>query len=115
MISKAEEKLSTIAEIGLRLLDFKVLVKLDNEAEMYGHIFIPPSAREESTTGRFICASAAAWSDAELATIPTEHLPKYGERVLCAKYAGRNVKGRDGQSYRLMNDKDIYAVIEFEK
>jgi co-chaperonin GroES (HSP10) len=31
--------------------------------------------------------------------------------VLFAKYAGTTVKGRDGKEYRLVNDKDLGAVL----
>ena len=34
-----------------------------------------------------------------------------GARVIYAKYAGTTVKGADGVDYRLVNDKDISAVV----
>lgn len=37
--------------------------------------------------------------------------PKPGDRVLFAKYAGAVVKGRDGIDYRIVNDKDVAAVL----
>lgn len=38
-------------------------------------------------------------------------IPKPGDRVYTAKYAGFEVVGRDGQKYRMCNDKEIVAVI----
>lgn len=38
--------------------------------------------------------------------------PQAGDTVIFARYAGKAVKGNDGQDYRLMNDKDILAVRE---
>ena len=99
-------------DIGIRLLDYKVLVQLDNPAEMIGSIYIPPNAREDTTQGYFIAASPAAWD--YLDATNTEP-PVWGERVFCAKYSGRNIKGKNGKDYRIMNDKDIYAILDYKK
>lgn len=37
--------------------------------------------------------------------------PKIGDRVSYARYAGALKKGKDGKDYRIVNDKDIYAVL----
>lgn len=37
--------------------------------------------------------------------------PGVGDRVLFAKFAGAKVTGKDGKEYRLVNDKDIAAVL----
>lgn len=37
--------------------------------------------------------------------------PEIGQTVYFAKYAGIQVKGEDGNDYRLANDKDISAVV----
>jgi co-chaperonin GroES (HSP10) len=40
-------------------------------------------------------------------------LPKPGDKVLYGKYAGTNVKGpKDGKEYRVLNDKDIIALLD---
>jgi chaperonin GroES len=51
----------------------------------------------------FTYADDEAWGDAEK--------PKPGDKVMFAKFAGAAVKGMDGKDYRLVNDKDIAAVI----
>lgn len=38
-------------------------------------------------------------------------VPKLGDCIYFAKYAGINIKGDDGQEYRLANDKDISAIV----
>lgn len=35
-----------------------------------------------------------------------------GDRVIFAKYAGTVSKGRDGRTYRLINDLDVKAILE---
>ena len=40
---------------------------------------------------------------------------KVGDKVLVAKYSGHMATGTaDGQQYRFVNDKDIFAIIEVE-
>lgn len=39
-------------------------------------------------------------------------IPKVGDRVSYAKFAGAIIKGKDGKDYRVVNDKDIYAVFD---
>lgn len=38
-------------------------------------------------------------------------IPQVGHRVKFAKYAGYNVQGADNELYRMLNDKDISAVV----
>jgi co-chaperonin GroES (HSP10) len=103
--------LATPEEIGIRLMDYKVLIQLDNPAEMIGGIYIPPSAREDTTQGHFIAASPAAWD--YLGNVDMD-IPVWGERVFCAKYSGRNIVGKNKKCYRMMNDKDIYAILDYK-
>jgi hypothetical protein len=37
--------------------------------------------------------------------------PKPGDKVMFAKFAGAAVKGKDGLDYRIINDKDVSAVL----
>lgn len=41
-------------------------------------------------------------------------IPKRGDRVLIAKYAGVTIRGADGLEYRMLNDKDISGIITKE-
>lgn len=59
--------------------------------------------------GVVIAVGASAWID--------EPRPraKIGEKVIVTKLAGAIVKGpADGKKYRIVNDRDIYCVIEQE-
>lgn len=38
-------------------------------------------------------------------------IPKPGDQVLIAKYAGVTLRGADGVEYRMLNDKDIAGII----
>lgn len=51
----------------------------------------------------FTYADAKDWGEAEK--------PKPGDRVMFAKFAGAAIKGRDGADYRIINDKDVSAVL----
>lgn len=57
----------------------------------------------------FIAAGGNAFEDWK-----DRRLPKPGERVLMAKYAGVTIKGADGEEYRMLNDKDIGGIITAE-
>ncbi len=65
-------------------------------AQMEGHLVaVSPLA--------FTYADDEAWGDSAK--------PKPGDKVLFAKFAGAAVKGMDGKDYRIVNDKDIAAVL----
>ena len=57
----------------------------------------------------FVAAGGNAFEDWH-----DKRLPKLGDKVLIAKYAGITVKGADGQEYRILNDKDISAILTRE-
>ena len=40
------------------------------------------------------------------------HFAKPGDRVAYAKYGGLQVIGKDGVTYRIMNDVDVTAVVD---
>jgi chaperonin GroES len=42
-----------------------------------------------------------------------ERIPKNGDRVAFARYAGVSIEGADGENYRLINDKDVIAILDF--
>jgi co-chaperonin GroES (HSP10) len=43
---------------------------------------------------------------------PEGSAPQPGDRVVYAKYAGFTRKGKDGVEYRIVNDRDVVAVLE---
>ena len=56
--------------------------------------------------GRLIAVGGNAFEDWK------GNVPKPGDRVMFAKYAGAQVEGKDGIKYRIASDKDIAAVME---
>lgn len=99
---------------GINPTEYKVLIRPKTiDEKTSGGIIIPDSTKERDQfaqmEGELVAVSPLAftyddWKGAEP--------PKPGDRVLFAKYAGAVVKGwKDGQDYRLVNDKDVAAVL----
>ncbi len=103
----------TINLSGLRPVEFKVLVRQHKVEEVSkGGIVIPDIVRDReqaaAVEGEIIAVSPLAFTYEKW---PDELKPKVGDRVFFAKYAGMKVKGRDGEEYLILNDKDVAAVI----
>jgi chaperonin GroES len=105
---------------GIRPTEFKVLIlpKVVEE-KTKGGILLPDEhkdrqqfAQQEGTIIAvaplaFTYASKDEWERAG------GQPPKVGDRVSYAKFAGAQMKGpKDGKDYRVVNDKDIYAVLD---
>lgn len=56
-----------------------------------------------------IAISPVAWSDQE------EPFAKVGDEIIFAKYAGHLFEGKDGVTYRLINDLDVKATLDTDK
>lgn len=98
---------------GVKPLGRAVLVKPYTPERKQGLIVIPEEAleRDQMIEQRAVLIEAGphAWMD--------EPCPRAsaGEKVLVSKFAGYMVKGTaDGEQYRLVNDRDIFARIEAE-
>ena len=100
---------------GLQPVEYKVLVKLDEEqTTTSGGLFIPETVRDQrqlaQVQGTLIAAGGNAFQDWN------EPMPHAGDRVYVGKYAGIVVHGADGcRCYKLCNDKDIAGIIMEEK
>ena len=98
---------------GLKPLGRAVLIK-PYQPEIKKSIIVMPEevqARDQMLEQRAILVEAgpAAWCD------EGQPRAKPGDRVLVAKYAGFMAKGtKDGEQYRFINDRDIFAQIEVE-
>lgn len=100
---------------GIYPTEYKVLVRPKPvEEKTAGGIFIPDESRERqqyaSTEGELVAVSPLAFTYVDVWPAGFEK-PAVGNRVVFAKYAGTKIKGRDGQDYQLVNDKDIAAVL----
>nr|QBM02671.1 hypothetical protein [uncultured archaeon] len=113
---------------GISPCEFKVLV-LPDESDVIASfrragLATPDEVNERyraaSMTGRVVSMSPAAFSYHDW----PDHvrLPEVGDRVVFARYAGINIKGqhftnakghKERLEYRLINDKDIAAILHF--
>ena len=95
---------------GIRPLEYKVLVRVEKPAEKTkGGIFIPEETKERDAAaameGVLVDMSPLAFSYEDNAP-----KPDIGATVLFARYSGVTLDGKDGEKYRLMNDKDVVGV-----
>ncbi len=105
---------STANPSGIRPVEFKLVVLPKQVEEVTkGGIIVPPTkvdtdkyATQEAT---IVAIADKAFSEAD---IWGSNPPKVGDVVLFAKYAGLLRKGADGKDYRVLNDKDVCAVLE---
>lgn len=107
-------------ESGLRPVEFFVVVALDSqETTTPGGIILLETAKDRdklaTQEGTLIAVSPHAFTYAE--GWPEGSIPEVGQRVLFKKYAGalhtRKIDGKD-KDFRLLNDKDVIAIIEPE-
>lgn len=103
---------------NVKPLEYKVVVLPDEmESVSEGGLFIPDITRERVEyaveTGRIVSMAGNAFSDESV----FKEKPKVGDRVFFSKYSGtlfeiQKPGGREKTKYRLMNDKDISAILE---
>lgn len=101
---------------GLTPLEFFVLVELDpQEQKTPGGIIIPSTVQDKdelaTQEGTLVAVSPHAFTYAE--GWPEGSKPVIGQRVLFKRYAG-HLHERNGRKYRVLNDKDLVAIIEPE-
>ncbi len=100
---------------GIDPIEYRVLVLPEVvEEKTAGGIFLPEQAQDKEKwaqmKAQLVAVSEHAFSYEPDWSNGTKPVP--GDKVLLAKYAGVNVRGRDGVEYRIVNDKDITAKIE---
>lgn len=100
---------------GIEPLDVRVLVMPDPVVEKTaGGILLPEQFKEQekfaTVKATLVATGANAFSEAS--HNPEFRAPVPGDRVMIAKYGGVNIKGSDGQEYRLLNDVDVVAVLK---
>lgn len=98
---------------GINPTEYKVLIRPRAvEEKSKGGIILPDQHKEREQfaqqEGEIVAASPLAFTyDDWKGNQP----PKTGDVVLFAKYAGFMARGKDGIDYRVVNDKDITAVL----
>lgn len=91
-------------------VEYKILIKPDEvEKVTKGGIIIPLSAKDkkkmEQVLATIIAVGGNAFEDFK------DPIPKVGDKVYVAKFAGFEVRGADREGYKIVNDKDVAAVI----
>jgi len=103
-------------ESGIYPTEYKVLVRpVEIEERTKGGIIIPDQTKERDQfaqmEGVLVALSPLAFTYANDTEWNGAAKPKPGDRILFAKYAGAVVKGKDEKNYRIVNDKDVAAVL----
>lgn len=102
---------------GIVPIEYKCVVLPKEVTEKIGSIYIPDTTKERDQfaqmEGVLVAVSPLAFTYADQAEWERGNgaPPSPGDRVLFAKYSGAAVKGKDGKEYRIVNDKDICAVL----
>ena len=102
---------------GIRPTEFKVVILPTEVGDKIGNVFIPNESKDRNQfavqDGEIIAVSPLAFTYAtdeewkRVSAIP----PRVGDKVVFAKFAGLTRKGTDGKEYRIVNDKDVVAVL----
>jgi chaperonin GroES len=95
-------------ESGVRCIGKNVVVLVDQCSDKTsGSVLLPPEIIERmnvaSESGVLVALGGEAFSYYDDGTKWTDYKPEAGERVFFERYAGREIRGRDGKTYRLMS------------
>jgi chaperonin GroES len=101
---------------GIFPTEYKVLIEpVEIAAKTKGGIILPEEHKDREQfaqmQGTLVAVSKLAFTYASNDEWAPADRPKVGDKVLYAKYAGAKVTGMDGKDYRIVNDKDIAAVL----
>ena len=104
---------------GVRVVGKTVLVLTDECAESTsGGVALPQDLIETMSmaaeTGVLVAVAAGAFLLNEDGSSWSGPKPKPGDRVYIEKYAGKQIKGKDGKTYRIMDYGSIGATYEAE-
>lgn len=103
---------------GITPISDKLLVRTDKASEKVGKqgvIYAPEkltdSASMASETGIIIAMGDDAFMwNSDRSRPFSGHKPKVGDHIVFERYAGRQQRGFDGETYRLMSDTCVGAV-----
>lgn len=102
---------------GIQPVEYKILILPEQaeetdetlkRAKAAGLVLVDKTTEREKMAqvkGRLIAIGGNAFEDW------SGQVPRVGDVVYFAKYAGYVVKGDDGQEFRLANDKDVSAIV----
>jgi chaperonin GroES len=94
--------------LNVKPLGDRVLVEPIEEKEVKkGGIIIPDTAKEKPQEGKVV-ALGTGKTDDDGKKLPFE--VKVGDRVLCSKYGGTEIK-IEGKEYKLLGTDDLLAIL----
>ena len=94
--------------LNVKPLGDRILVEAVEEKEVKkGGIIIPDSAKEKPMESIIIALGTGKTND-DGKKIPFE--VKKGDRILCSKYGGTEIK-LDGKEYKILSSDDILAIL----
>jgi co-chaperonin GroES (HSP10) len=97
---------------GLRATGFALIVAVEPVSDKIGSIHMPDSFRDKEklvgVKGRIVSISPAAFDHADF----RGEAPGPGDVVQFARLAGVMTTGADGRDYRILQDKDVLAIVE---
>lgn len=102
---------------GIIPTGFNVLIKPEKVEEKIGSIFIPEKERDRmqfaTTRGTIVAVSPVAFTYVEREQWDNAGSgpPKPGDAVVYKRYSGVEAKGNDGETYFLVEDREVYATI----
>lgn len=90
--------------MALKVLGDRVMVKVDEAQTTEGGIFLPETAREKPQWATVVEVGQKTLKDGTKVDLDV----KVGDRVVFAKYGGREVTD-EGQEYLILDSDQIYA------
>ena len=96
--------------MNIRPLHDRVVVRRSEEEKTTaGGILLPGSAAEKPNEGEIVAVGLGrVLNSGEVHPLAV----KVGDKVLCGQYAGSNVVKVDGEELLIMNESEIFAVLE---
>lgn len=100
---------------GINPLGYKLVVlPKEVEAKTAGGLFLPESKMEKDgfqrREGIIVAMSPMAFHNPDWPGDAPK--PQVGDRVMFARYQADEITGRDGQTYWIMNDQSVFAVVD---
>ncbi len=96
--------------MNLQPLADRIIVKpLDAEAVTKGGIVLPDTAKEKPQEGKVVSVGKGKRDDKGV--VHAVEL-KTGDVVLYGKYSGTEIKDKKGDSYLIMREEDVLAIVK---
>jgi chaperonin GroES len=89
------------------LADRVVVISIENEEVVKGGIVLPTTAKEKPQMAEVISVGPGGVVDGKEVVMYV----KAGDKVICSKYAGTEVK-LDDKEYMIVRQSDILAIVE---